>query len=952
MEVQKRPQMPFTQAQTMTTAFGALTALNSWTLRILIRATNAGVEDLSPYVCVYGDCDSPLSMYVTTAEWKKHIKDKHSRARWICDPCWLSSDRPEEFEFDTEEEWHTHTLAEHEDEIDESDLPDLAELSQRTRVPPVACPLCHEDGSLRNPETDDHLAEHLHHFALQALPWESIRILITHRFDSKAIAIHSEPSSLSEMQLLGNTRALEASDKPRSDKARDPENRELGSRGGVRVDVLTLADQDQSRNNMTTFGEKLEHLKMQFHGQDGTGKERPHYIPRYSLEEFWETQSINTILRAHSVNKSQGVIRHSFLCTFSLLVYINEVRFLEWLIERNLKDASFPLEARPSFWPDTPATNRLFEAITESQWIFFPVTFDQHKLYNQVFGPHYIFPICKQDLIKAGDTVQFHKIETNPSYKGSDTATRVRKTYNESSKAQYEREVKTFSRFVEGGNLEEFYTAMSPPRSLPETNKIWNAFCGVLEGLHHLHSAAINTNFQTIHQDIKPDNLLVSKSASGQPYDIELVITDFGYSHTKTAKSSPETRGIGSHEGQVYGAPESNHLYPRGGQTDITPKIDIWSLGCVMSEAAIWIKSGRQGLEDYRNRRLAEARKLPIRHGVDYVACFHDSAEALSTVRMTHDWIRGSFPDDTITLQVLDMIETCIIEYSPPPSPVVESSGSQPNEAPHPQFFNHESLNTVSPVPWSVSRSPVSSGPILTFDQAREWYDHAKKNRSPVDPKVQDVVRQLGNNVRGRDHIFFVDVSESMGEHFREIAEKFKILAYLAKQFDPDGVEVCFSSEVPSIHQGTTSKLLRKFYHQEWDQFSFEDKIGTFIDRIVIPRLSSWHQRLGLTKPKNLTIFVLTDGRWGVGETGAAGVEKPIMKLIDVIRGKRLSRTQVAIQFLRFGDDPDGERYLAYLDQFGLQYNCDCIDTSPIDGNIFDMFIGAISPDIDSAGGM
>lgn len=237
---------------------------------------------------------------------------------------------------------------------------------------------------------------------------------------------------------------------------------------------------------------------------------------------------------------------------------------------------------------------------------------------------------------------------------------------------------------------------------------------------------------------------------------------------------------------------------------------------------------------------------------------------------------------------------------------------------------------------------------MLTFNQAQDWYNNAKSG-CPVDPRVKDVVGQLGNNVKGRDHIFLVDASESMGLHFHEITEKFKILAYLAKKFDPDGVEVCFSSEVPLTHKGDTSKLLRLFNEQSWDQLSFEDRIGTFIDQTVIPRLSSLRQKFGLKKPKNLTIFVLTDGRWGEGKEGAAGVENPIKRLINVILKKELSRTQVAIQFLRFGDDSDGKRYLAYLDRYGKQYDCDCVDTKPIDGNIFDMFIGPINANIDMA---
>ncbi|KAJ4327751.1 hypothetical protein N0V84_001860 [Fusarium piperis] len=361
---------------------------------------------------------------------------------------------------------------------------------------------------------------------------------------------------------------------------------------------------------------------------------------------------------------------------------------------------------------------------------------------------------------------------------------------------------------------------MEPPRSPSDINKIWNAFSGALEGLHHLHFGAIDAGDQTIHQDITPENLLVSKTTSSQPYDVHFVIIDFGYSHTKGLRNSQDRWGIDLHGGQIYGSPESSHHadYTLHGRNRITPKVDIWSLGCVMSEAAVWIKYGRQGLED------------------------------------------------------------------------------------------------------------------------------------PVDPRVEDVVRQLGNNVKGRDHIFFVDVSQSMGQHFRDITEKFKILAYLAKQFDPDGVEVCFSSEVPVIHKENTTKLQRRFNKQKWDQLSFEDRIGTFIDRIAIPRLSSWHQKIGLTKPKSLTIFVLTDGRWGGGKEGAAGVENPIFRLINVILREELSRTQVAIQFLRFGDDADGKRYLTYLDHCGTQYKCDCVDTKPIDGNIFDMFIGPINADIDGVG--
>lgn len=131
-------------------------------------------EDLSPYVCIYPHCDTSDAMYVTTDDWKKHMKESHSVCRWICDACWFDSDEPTQFQYESEQAWLDHIKTQHEDAFEDDDLPDLAEESQRTALPPVQCPLCHGHTPLLNPETDKHIAEHLHSFSLQALPWEII----------------------------------------------------------------------------------------------------------------------------------------------------------------------------------------------------------------------------------------------------------------------------------------------------------------------------------------------------------------------------------------------------------------------------------------------------------------------------------------------------------------------------------------------------------------------------------------------------------------------------------------------------------------------------------------------------------------------------------------------------------------------------------------------------------
>ncbi|KAK8103236.1 hypothetical protein PG984_016382 [Apiospora sp. TS-2023a] len=142
--------------------------------RYLIVSSGHVAEDLCPYVCVYEGCDTPDTMYLSTEQWKAHLAKYHSASRWICDTCWLESNDPSEFEFDAEQAWTDHLAAEHEGEYEEEDLEDLAEASRRSVIPPVSCPLCYENSPPLKPDADSHIAEHLHSFALQALPWETV----------------------------------------------------------------------------------------------------------------------------------------------------------------------------------------------------------------------------------------------------------------------------------------------------------------------------------------------------------------------------------------------------------------------------------------------------------------------------------------------------------------------------------------------------------------------------------------------------------------------------------------------------------------------------------------------------------------------------------------------------------------------------------------------------------
>lgn len=54
----------------------------------------------------------------------------------------------------------------------------------------------------------------------------------------------------------------------------------------------------------------------------------------------------------------------------------------------------------------------------------------------------------------------------------------------------------------------------------------------------------------------------------------------------------------------------------------INPTVDVWSFGCVLSEALAWLQGGQQGLEAYRQSRRREQERLSPNFSA--IEAFHD----------------------------------------------------------------------------------------------------------------------------------------------------------------------------------------------------------------------------------------------------------------------------------------------------------------------------------------
>jgi hypothetical protein len=61
---------------------------------------------------------------------------------------------------------------------------------------------------------------------------------------------------------------------------------------------------------------------------------------------------------------------------------------------------------------------------------------------------------------------------------------------------------------------------------------------------------------------------------------------------------------------------------------------DIWSLGCIYSEVAVWVVRGQDGLEEYRKRRQDETKQI---HNFKDGGCFHDGQKVLQSVDRVHE---------------------------------------------------------------------------------------------------------------------------------------------------------------------------------------------------------------------------------------------------------------------------------------------------------------------------
>jgi hypothetical protein len=95
-------------------------------------------------------------------------------------------------------------------------------------------------------------------------------------------------------------------------------------------------------------------------------------------------------------------------------------------------------------------------------------------------------------------------------------------------------------------------------------------------------------------------------------------------------------------------------------QLHVKQNVDVWSLGAVFSEAAVWVVEHNDGLDRYRRDRKAATKVI---QGLKDSDCFHDGENMLVTVRDWHRRLKTKTRVyDVITAPVLGMIEDMLLD--------------------------------------------------------------------------------------------------------------------------------------------------------------------------------------------------------------------------------------------------------------------------------------------------
>ena len=158
-----------------------------------------------------------------------------------------------------------------------------------------------------------------------------------------------------------------------------------------------------------------------------------------------------------------------------------------------------------------------------------------------------------------------------------------------------------------------------------------------------------------------------------------------------------------------------------------------------------------------------------------------------------------------------------------------------------------------------------------------------------------------------------------MQRHWKEVQELFGTLAYMVKDSDPDGIELHFTISGQNHQSKHTKGLVKVLGKKSYEghsniRSSLNTIVRRYLEKVEAPAQVgrarwSWAGHTNEPVPAQ-NVYVFTDGIWQPEYDPTEIIEN----LVKNLRDRKIMKEQFGIQFISFGNDPDGLAVLNRLD--------------------------------------
>ncbi|CAN9103286.1 unnamed protein product [Alternaria alternata] len=436
-----------------------------------------------------------------------------------------------------------------------------------------------------------------------------------------------------------------------------------------------------TNGELSAFLEHVEKRKLFAIAESPPTGTRP-IVSIRALQTYLSTDRVRKLLLYINISSNyERIVRDRYLVVFSVLLSIHRGPYITSFVQYDqLVDERLPFLSRDD-WPEVCKV--IFDEFYEAQWKFCAKRLVYDRLNDTRLHADEIVPFRRKDVLKAGPDSTIFKAELFEEYNylfpdepHPPTNVFILKSCPSDNTKLHNNEVEAYRtllshsngqdamqnmarfygswiqrdncyilrEYVSGGTLTEFFERTQPPTSANDILKFWTNFIQLIKPIsciHRLPDPHDQRSFRVgLHNDIKPDNILVSEMNNNSPFDVSYKLMDLGLAGFVLADDSDETQIRDVHGTKMYSAPEyfrgETDMFKQRSIKQAHPSKDIWALACVISEAAVWSVFGYNGLIDYYKRRVEATADISSLAETGYSGCFHDTTKVLDVVEAVH----------------------------------------------------------------------------------------------------------------------------------------------------------------------------------------------------------------------------------------------------------------------------------------------------------------------------